>query len=97
MERDLDYSEDVYEAEDDETFSELVLSKFDGNEPIYLGTDDDGGLKFRQNLFSYWTSKSKTYLSEMAVVALGLTETCCRIRQGKVSANCDVESPCSYF
>lgn len=50
---------------------------------IYLGLDQDGGLLFRADISLQ--SYEQRHLTERHLVAMGLTEICCRMGKGMVT------------
>lgn len=53
-------------------------------ENIYLGEDAEHRLQFREHL-AVLGEKSKVLLTDENLVALALTEICCRLGRGKVN------------
>ncbi|KAL8782351.1 MAG: hypothetical protein Q9213_005472 [Squamulea squamosa] len=59
------------------------LNNIAKDEPIYQGTDAKGQLLFRPHL-KIWSSAEVIDLPKRGLIALGLTEVCCRKGKGKV-------------
>lgn len=60
------------------------LHKLPNTECFYQGTNDNQELLFRPNIFDNAIAGNHRYLHESSVIALGLTEVCCRRGIGKV-------------
>ncbi|KAL8707765.1 MAG: hypothetical protein Q9225_007710 [Loekoesia sp. 1 TL-2023] len=65
-------------------FPRTLIGKVPPTENVYQGTDKDKRLLFRQNIYDEVVTKVTGYLTGSPLVALGLTEVCCRIGKGKV-------------
>ncbi|KAL8837175.1 MAG: hypothetical protein Q9170_002636 [Blastenia crenularia] len=66
-----------------------LLSRVKPEEPIYLGEDAEGRLKFAMNLSNHRavTQNNQYPLAERYLAALALTEVCCGERRGKASGS----------
>ncbi len=60
-----------------------LISQLANTENIYQGTDAAGRLLFRQNVYDNMVAKERC-VTGASLVALALTEVCCRIGRGKV-------------
>ena len=67
----------------DELRGLLMLSELPPSDKIYQGVNDNGWLLLRSNLV--YNQKAYVYaVTERLLVALALTEVCCKMGKGKV-------------
>ena len=74
---------DTSSSSDNFSVEPVVINKLPLTENIYQGCGEDGRLRFRQNI-KITASSMQVSLPGNALVALGLTEVCRRVGQGKV-------------
>ena len=60
------------------------LDDLDLHEPIDQGVDKAGGLQFYPHISTRLTLSSRDCVSDAQIVALALTEACCKLGTGKV-------------
>ena len=63
----------------------ISLDTLSPSDKIYQGVNDDGGLVLRSGLV-YQEKESIYTVTERHLVALALTEICCKLGKGKVTA-----------
>ena len=59
------------------------LENLSPDKSVYLGVDIDGDLLFRTDL-SFIGRQTRGHLTERHLIALGLTDICCKLGLGKV-------------